>query len=225
MITLNLLPDIKKEYLRTQRLKRLFMVGSLLTSLGFVALTILLALFVFGVQRLQLSDVQSDIDSSLAQLQSVQDLDKIVTIQKQLEVLPGLHEGKPAANRIFSYLSSLVPAEVSLNKAEFIMIGDEVGGELSGAAASPKAVNVFVDTIKNAQFTYEGAESPIKPFTSVVLDDPTVQDDKIQYKITIKFDPLLFDNTLVKAQLSVPKITTTTSVAERPRLFDDKASD
>ena len=223
MITLNLLPDIKKEYLNTQKFKRLFIVGSIIISSVFVAATVLLALFVFGVQRLQLSNVQSEIDNSLSQLQSVQDLDKIVTIQKQLDVLPGLHDEKPAANRLFSYLSTLVPNNVSLSKVEIAFDADSLSGELSGSASSPKDINIFVDTLKNAQFTYEGAETPIKPFNSVVLADPVVETDEVTYKIAIKFGALLFDSTLKGAKLSVPNITTTTSVAERPALFEDNS--
>lgn len=225
MIRLNLLPDIKKEYLKTQRFKRLFVVGSLVTSLAFVTLAILLALFVFGVQRLQLSQAQSDIDSSLSQLQSIEDLDKIVTIQKQLEALPGLHQAKPAADRLFVYLGSIVPTDVSLSKADFFLTGDLVGAEITGSAPDPKSVNVFVDTLKNAEFTYEGAESSIRPFTSVVLADPAVEDDEVVYRINIKFDPLLFDNTLSGAKLSVPNITTSSSVQDRPRLFDGSAEE
>lgn len=219
MISLNLLPDIKKEYLKTQRLKRLFVMGSFIISAGFVALAILLAIFVFGVQRLQLSTVQSDIDSSLDQLQSVEDLDKIVTIQKQLGSLPELHEEKPSVDRLFNYLSMLVPNDVRLTEIELIF-DDELRGELNGIAATPKAVNVFVDTIKNAELTYEGAESPIKPFTSVVLEDSIVDDGEVSYQINIRFDETLFDNTLTDVELSVPNITTTSSVTERPALFD-----
>ena len=220
MITLNLLPDIKKEYLNTQRFKRLFIVGSIVISSVFIAGAVLLALFVFGVQRLQLSNTQSEIDSSLSQLQSVQDLDKIVTIQKQLEVLPGLHNDKPAANRLFGYLSTLVPSSVNLSKVEIMFDADTLGGELSGSAPSPKDVNIFVDTLKNAEFTYTGADAPIKPFYSVVLADPIVEADEVTYKISIKFDALLFDNTLQGAKLSVPNITTSNSVTERPSLFE-----
>jgi len=225
MITLNLLPDIKKEYLKTERFKRMFMVGSLLVSLLFVTLTVLLAIFVYGVQRLQLSDVQSDIDNSLVQLQSIQDLGKIVTIQKQLEALPGLHETKPAVDRLFTYLGDMVPPDVSLTKIEFFLSDDQLSAELSGTAPDPKAVNVFVDTIKNVQFAYEGAEAPIRPFTSVVLADPVVEDDIVNYTVAVKFDSLLFDNRLNNARLTVPKITTSSSVTQRPALFSDDSED
>lgn len=219
MITLNLLPDIKKEYLKTQRLKRLFFMGSLIISAAFVAITILLALFVFGVQRYQISDTQSGIDEALSKLQSIEDLDKIVTIQKQMDVLPSLHDGKPAAGRLFGYLNTLVPNDVKLASLE-LLLGDELSGELSGTAATAKAINVFVDTLKNAELTYEGAEGPVRPFTSVVLEDPVVEENEIAYRIIIKFDSLLFDNTLSEAKLTVPNITTTNSVRGRPALFE-----
>lgn len=219
MIALNLLPDIKKEYLKTQRFKRLFIVGSLIAGAGFVTITILLALFVFGVQRIQLSETQSGIDEALTKLQSINDLDKIVTIQKQMDVLPGLHDKKPATGRLFGYLNTLVPSDVKLSSVE-LLFEDDLSGELTGTATTPKAINVFVDTLKNAELTFAGAEEPIRPFTSVVLEDPVVEDDEVAYQIIIKFDSKLFDNTLTDVKLTVPNITTTNSVRARPVLFD-----
>lgn len=225
MIALNLLPDIKKEYLKTQKLKRLFIVGALIASTAFVALAILLAIFVFGLQRLQLSTTQADIDNALAELQSIEDLDKIVTIQKQLDAIPQLHDSKPAADRLFGYLETLVPKDISLSKVEVMFEESNLSGELTGTAQSVKAVNVFVDTLKNANFTYEGAEAAIKPFTSVVLSNSTVEGAEVAYTISVKFDALLFDNTLSSAKLTVPNITTTTSVRERPALFDGDSNE
>ncbi|HEX9679126.1 MAG TPA: hypothetical protein VGA08_00710 [Candidatus Saccharimonadales bacterium] len=225
MISLNLLPDIKKEYLQTQRLKRLLMVGSIITSLLFVTVAILLAIFVFGYQRLERSNTQSEIDEALAQLQSKPDLDKIVTIQKQIEALPSLHDQKPAAQRLFDYLNTLIPKDISLIKVDFFFGGTsenalfgaegEAGAEINGSGPDANAVNVFVDTLKNAEFTFDGAPEVIKPLTSVILEF-SVEEDRNTFKIVLKFDPVLFDNTKTGAKLSVPKITTSNSVKERP---------
>ncbi|HEX9594703.1 MAG TPA: hypothetical protein VF996_01050 [Candidatus Saccharimonadales bacterium] len=226
MIALNLLPDIKKEYLRTQKFKRMFTVGSLIAMAVFVTVTVLLGIFVFAVQRLQLSNTQSDIDGALSQLQSIEDLDKIVTVQKQLEVLPELHKNKPAVYRLFDYLKAVIPNDVSLSKVEFAFLLDgSEGGTLTGSAPDPKSVNILVDTLKNAQLTYDGAETSIKPFQTVILDKTNVDDGGVSYSVIIKFDPTLFDNSLEKAKLTVPKITTSSSVTERPALFNEESED
>src|SRR5690606_13808917 len=136
-----------------------------------------------------------------------------------MDVLPALHDEKPAAGRLFGYLSTLVPSEVKLASLE-LLLGEDLSGELSGTAATAKAINVFVDTLKNAELTYQGAEAPVRPFTSVVLEDPVVEEHEIAYRIIIKFDALLFDNTLSQVKLTVPNITTSNSVRGRPVIFE-----
>lgn len=223
MITLNLLPDIKKEYLRSQRIKRLFVAGAALVSGGFIALVVLLGLFVFGAQKLHLSRVQSDIDEAANTLQSQPDLDKVVTIQKQLDSLPGLHEQKPAADRLLGYLNTVVPKDISLTGVEITLYdGEDV--TISGLGNDPKAVNIFVDTLKNATFTYiddSGTEQSIEPFSRVVLDSISVDNTEgTTYRINLEYDELIFDNTIKDWELKVPKITTSASVQERPALFE-----
>lgn len=224
MITLNLLPDIKKDYLRSQRVKRLFLFGATLVSAAFIAMAILLALFVFGAQRLHLNRVQSDIDQTLADLKAQPDIDKIVTIQKQLEVLPGLHDDKPAGERLFTYLGLVVPQDITLSNVE-IDLADENVAILTGAGPNPRAINVFVDTLKNATFEYDGIESPINPFTRVVLENVAVEEEETTYAINIEYDTVLFDTTLDNVKLTVPKITSSTSVQQRPVLFRELESE
>jgi Tfp pilus assembly protein PilN len=224
MITLNLLPDIKKEYLRSQRIKRLFIVGAVIVSGAFVALAVLLAIFVFGAQRLHLSSIQSDIDEAVTTLQNQPDLDKIVTIQKQLEALPQLHAEKPAADRLLEYLSKLVPQDISLTRLQMTLFED-YEATLTGFGSEPKAVNVFVDTLKNATFTHSGDQT-VNPFSQVVLDGITVDENEgTSYRIILTFDPILFDNTVTDGELNVPNITTSASVQGRPDIFQEPSEE
>lgn len=226
MITLNLLPDIKKEYLRSQRVKRLFIVGAVLVTSAFVAVVILLSLFVFGAQNLHLNGVQGDIDEALENLQSQQDLSKVITIQKQLEALPDLHDERPAVDRLFGYLARVVPEDITLSQVE-MQFEDSETAELNGAGPDPKAINTFVDTLKNASFTYsiDGVETTINPFSSVVLDSVGVEAEETSYSIILEYDPVLFDNRIEDGKLTVPKITSSTSVQERPVLFQELQSE
>lgn len=223
MITLNLLPDIKKDYLKSQRTKRLFILSAFTVSAAVVGVAVLLGLFVFGAQNLHKSRVQSDIDNALSTLQSQEDLEKIVTIQKQLESLPELHDKKPVANRLFGYLATVVPANIALTEIE-VAFDDDNEMTISGKGEDPKAVNVFVDTLKNATFTYNENETT-NPFTEVILESVSIdEEDGTNYEITLLFDYILFDNTISGGELTVPKITTTTSVQQRPALFQEDES-
>lgn len=220
MISLNLLPDIKKEYLRSQRTKRLFLLGSFLVTGAFVAVTVLLGTFVLAGQNTHKNRVQNDIDEALNRLQSEENLEKIVTIQNQLNVLPGLHDGKPDTGRLFGYLKEIVPNNIALNQLE-VKFEDDNEFIIAGKGENPKAVNVFVDTMKNASYTYNGEET-VNAFSGVVLENISVDSEEgTSFEIVLTFDELLFDNTVTDGKLSVPKITTSTSVKERPTLFQE----
>jgi Tfp pilus assembly protein PilN len=206
MVTLNLLPDIKREYLRSQRTKRLFMIGSLLVSGVFVALAVLLAIYVFAVQRLEINGAQSGIDEAHRQLGEVADLEKMLTVQKQLEAMPGLHSQKPAMDRLFDYLSAVVPTSISLSSIDLDISGDS-RAEINGFAEDFPSINAFTDSLKSAVVTYEGGDEQIQAFNSVVVESYGVDNNNTSFRISLQFEPRIFDNTLKGVKMTVPNTT------------------
>ncbi len=61
MIQLNLLPDVKKEYLKSQKTKALVISASIIVTISAVAISVLLFLYVLLVQQLQISITTGDI--------------------------------------------------------------------------------------------------------------------------------------------------------------------
>ncbi len=219
MITLNLLPDIKKEYMKAKRTKRLFVTIALFVSAGSIAAVVLMAMYVLGVQTLQVSNSQGSIDDSIATLTGTEDLDKMVTVQNQLDALPPLHQGTVVASRLFDDLIVLVPNEVSLNSIAIDYTKYTI--EMKGQGSDFKSVNTFVDTLKNASFVYDDNDQSALAFSSVVLGSIGKSDDSTSFKITLVFDPLIFDTNITGLKLSVPNITSTRSQTEKPKsLFD-----
>jgi ABC-type lipoprotein release transport system permease subunit len=81
MIQLNLLPDVKIEYLRTNRNKRLVIGISLIVIVASIGILLLLASIVYGFQKKNLSDLNKDIATYNKQLKDTPELDKVLTIQ------------------------------------------------------------------------------------------------------------------------------------------------
>src|ERR1700685_4322347 len=115
MIEFNLLPDVKLEYVKTRRIERLVIASSLLAAIVALVVFIFLVVFVDVLQKKHLSDINSDINTSSAQLQAVPSLNKILTIQNQLQALPALHDQKPLSSRLFSYMTQLTPANATIS--------------------------------------------------------------------------------------------------------------
>jgi hypothetical protein len=219
MIQLNLLPDVKLDYIRAQRSRRLVIsISALITAL---AVALLVLVFIVGLaQKKHLSDLNHDISSETTTLKQEPQISKILTVQNQLESLTALHAGKPAASRLFTnYLNAITPAAVSISS--FNIDFTQQIATISGTTDSLVNVNQYVDTLKFTKYN-TGANTPnSNAFSSVVLSsfglnssatDPT---QAASYTITLSYDKTIFDITQ-NVQLSVPSQVTTRSALEQP---------
>lgn len=213
MIQFNLLPDVKLEYIKARRTQRLvILIAGILGSLALLVFVILF-IVVNVWQKQHLSALNNDIAEDTATLQSIPDLDKVLTVQNQLNSLTGLHEKDPAAQRLFGYIGQVTPAQASLTslKADF----SESSLQITGGADSLSTVNQFVDTLKFTTFTTDKDDAAQKAFSDVVLANFSKNDKGVTYDIAFKFNPEIFNNT-VKVQLVVPKIISTRSETQKP---------
>lgn len=213
MIQFNLLPNVKQEYIKAKRLKHSVIVISLLVAAASLFVFIMMFLTVYVFQKTHLSNLNSDIEANTQTLKNTPNLNKILTIQNQLNKLPELHDKKPVVTRLTNYLSAITPAQVNIG--EMVADFDEKTIEVKGTSDTLQNVNKFVDTIKFTTFKDNGAESETKPFTGVVLSEFVRNDKETTYTISFSFDEVIFDINHNIA-LTVPKITSTRSETEKP---------
>lgn len=211
MIQFNLLPDLKLEYIRAARTKRLVIAISTLVSTVALVILIILLLVVLVFQKKYMSDLTSDITTSSKNLQATPDLDKILTVQNQLNSLTALHEQKPDTTRIFPYIKDLTPTDASISTLNIDF--DTQLMTITGGADTLSTINKFVDTLKFTQ--YQKADQNTDAFSEVVLSSFGKADKGASYTITLKFDPTIFDTTQ-KVSLKVPAKVTTRSETEKP---------
>ena len=214
MIQFNLLPDVKKEYIKAKQLKRLIMSISTIAIVASLAVVFLLFSVVQFAQKKNISDLTKDIETEITKLQSIEDLDKILTIQSQLETLPELHEAKPETSRLFTYLNQVTPVEVKIGEVNLDLINTTM--EIVGTGDSLAAVNKYADTLKFVEYTVGEEPERFKPFSQVITD-LSRNADRASYTITLQFNPLIFDNKLAVG-LIVPEQVTTRSVTGRPSI-------
>ena len=213
MVQFNLLPDIKQEFIRSQRLKRTVVGISMIA--GAIGLTILILLFLVVniFQKQHLKGVDGDIKSYQQQLEAIEDLEKVLTIQNQLTSLPALHDQKPVTSRLFKYLTQIVPDKISISKLDVDFAASTM--TFDGSADSLNTVNKFADTLKFTTYKSDDSEQTVKAFSSVVLSQFNRDDESTGYTITLVFATDIF-NSSKKVSLAVPKITTTRSEVEKP---------
>lgn len=231
MIQFNLLPDVKLEYIKARRTKHLVLLASLVASAVAVGITIVLFVGVNIVQTRHLDNLSKDIKERSEKLQKEKDIDKILTVQNQLNNLNALHDAKPAADRLNGYLADVIPNEVYISELSVDFSANTM--KFTGESDAIKFVNEFIDTMKftNYILTEKDAEgkdvvTESSAFSNIVLSsfDRDDEDDgrPVEYEVTLSFDPAIFD-IKKKIKLDVPNNKLTTrSITERPKpIFRD----
>lgn len=225
----NLLPDVKQEYLKTERTKKnVIMISLIASSISFFLLLFMITT-VYVVNHKHLDDADKDITKYSKELKEIPNLDKILTVQNQLKSVADLHANKHVASRLYTYLPQVTPTNVCLGKVAVDIVNNSITA--NGTAESLKAVNTFIDTLKFT--TYKLDNETKNAFPSVVESQFGLQNDKgtpgvggastacggkpalATYGLTVQFDPALFSNT-ANIKLSVPSNYTTRSILDNP---------
>lgn len=226
MIELNLLPDIKQEFVHARRQKRVVIAAMIFTSIASIALVVLLSFYAFAGQNLRQTLANDAIDSKSKELKSQKNLVRDLTIQNQLASLSQLHEAKPAFERLFDYLKTLNPESpnnISISKVTIATTEDSIDTlVIEGSAKDYQAVTVFKDTLDNAQLSYVDPETKEKIkaplFTTVTISDTGIGKDSsgkevASFKATLVYDANAFAWNINDPTVQVPNKKTNQSAS------------
>lgn len=218
MIQLNLLPDVKLQYIKAQQARRLIFSVSFLVSAASVGLLII-ALLYDGLQHRNLTNLNKDIKNESSTLQNEPQINKILTVQNQLNSLTQLHTSKPAAASLFTYLNEVTPVQVAIGTLNADFNANTLS--ISGTSDNLKDINTFVDTIKYSKYSIAGTSGTVTAFSNVVLTSFGLNNQSpnpaqaASYTINLSFDPTIF-NVSKTVNLIVPNIVTTRSELALP---------
>lgn len=231
MIRLNLLPDVKLEYLKTKRVHaRVIGIASIVT-IAAAGLVVLLAVWVYGGQTLHKSILTGQIEKNHDKLKSVPDIDKYLTIQNQLKYLTALHDGKSDFSRLLQFIPVLTPTaphDVKFSNVE--ITGDaDLGNTLvfQGEAKDYTGLSTFRDTLINAKLAaQDGVEE--KLFESVVVASSSIDQSSsggsvVTFRVETVYNPNAFLSSVKNPKVIVPSITTTQSATASPNVFSQSS--
>jgi Tfp pilus assembly protein PilN len=223
MIQLNLLPDVKLEYLKAQRMRRLAMVISFIVTAAAVVILVLM-LSVEGFQKHTLGNLNKNIGSNTTKLKKEPQINSVLTVQNQLQSINGLHDSEPAASRLFDYMNELTPTTVNITNLNIDFNAHTVA--ITGSSVALSAIDQYIDTIKFTNFTTGPNTKDIPAFSSVILSSYSLDNTTAppaSYEITANFDPTIFDITK-NITLVIPSKVSTRSDIEHPGPLFVKAS-
>jgi Tfp pilus assembly protein PilN len=156
MIEINLVPDVKQELIRAQRLRAT--VISMATLIGIVSggVVVVLSLYVFGAQTLRSSLADNAIKSEQEKITKVDGLDNALTIQAQLQKLSELSKDRQVNSRIFDLLTAIVPSatnSIAISKTSVNTDNRTIDIEAQ-ADSGYAALEAFLKTIEATRFEY-----------------------------------------------------------------------
>lgn len=221
MTQFNLLPDIKLEYLKAERNRRLVFSISILVTAAAVVLVAGLFSYV-EYQKTQISSLSSDIRKQGAKLSNQANINSILTIQNQIQTLTTLHQQEPNVTSLATYLNQLIPVTANLASLSVDFNADTF--TMTGDADSLVTVNQLVDIMKFATYSIKGVPGTKPAFSNVVLANFGINKGRASYSINLNFDPMLFNNT-EQVTLNVPSKVTTRSQLDQPiTLFNSQGT-
>lgn len=189
MIEINLLPNVKRELLKTRAMRNRVISISFLVGGASIAAVVVLAL-ILGSQ-IAAEAVQSGvIKDRNDKLMAVEDLNKVVTIQNQLTKINEQHSGKKINSRIFDVVTAVNP--VAPNNVSFSDI--KVNPEsktitLEGSAVNGySALETLKKTILNTKVqTTDGDKSSEVSLTKEIKDGDTSFGENSEGKKVLQF--------------------------------------
>ncbi|MFZ2125158.1 MAG: hypothetical protein WA087_01730 [Candidatus Saccharimonadales bacterium] len=213
MIEINLIPDVKRDLLKAQKVRAKVIASSILIGVVSISVVTLLAIYVFGGQSARGYFADQDItneskilagsmDKDNTDLSSAKELSKMLTIQNQLTKISALHGNKKIDSRIFDLLKAIIPR--SPNNVIYSNLAIDSSSStitIDGQAAnSYAAVEVFRKTIEGAQIKYTDAANVQQQVTvafevrtsNVSYGEDTSGEKVLRFTLSFVYAPELF---------------------------------
>ena len=213
MIEINLIPDVKREYLHAQRMRNGVISLSILVSIIAGAAVALLVVYV-GTQSAREWLTDNEIKDQYSKISSVKDANQIVTIQNQLAQLSSMHKDKSIDSRIFDVLSAINPAAPNDVKMSTVSLDpSETKLSIEGSAANSfEATDKLKKMILNTKLSYTDGDNRVQ--TVKLADDVTVSDTSygedasgakvLRFKLTFTYPKELLSNSSKNLRIEAP---------------------
>lgn len=189
MIEINLLPNVKRELLKTRAMRNRVISISFLVGGASITAVVVLAL-ILGSQIAAEAVQGGVIKDRNDKLMAVEDLNKVVTIQHQLTKINEQHSGKKINSRIFDVVTAVNP--VAPNNVSFSDIKVNPGSKtitLEGSAVNGySALETLKKTILNTKVqTTDGDKSSEVSLTKEIKDGDTSFGENSEGKKVLQF--------------------------------------
>lgn len=175
MIEINLVPDVKREYIKTRILRNYVISVASLVSIGVVGLAVVLGVILSG-QLIAEGLQDKSIDKEGKRLTAMPDLSKTVTMQQQLSIIDQQHEDKLINSRLFDVMAAINPPAPNDVKITTLKVNPEENNiTIEGTATNGYiALEVFKKTIVSTYVqTVQGGKTMKIPLSEEIIAGDT----------------------------------------------------
>jgi hypothetical protein len=219
MIEINLVPDVKQELIKAQRVRASVISVAIVVGIGAVGIVVLLAFWVFAVQAARGVLTDNTIKEESQKLSNVEDVSDTLTIQNQLSKLPAMHDEKNIDSRLFDILTTINPSapnNVAITNVSLDSSTTTIKLEAQAVNGYP-ALDVFKKTINATtfEFTRDGEKQSVKLATGMSDSDRSYGEDAsgakvLRFTLTFTYPEELFARTSQNASIVAPERTNAT---------------
>lgn len=234
MIQINLIPDVKREFIRAQKMRSIVIAGAIFACGVAIALLALLGV-IYGGERLRESAARREIDKRYDELVAIENIDEVLTIQNQMSKISSINENKTINSRLFDVLTAINPAVPNDVGISMVIVDPEtrlltIEGSAQNAFA---ATETFRKTILNTTLETTGDDLKVPLTDSVSIGETSYGETSdggrvLRFSISFVYPEGLFDNTMKLARIASPTraIDVTDSKTRVPdSLFAEQAAD
>lgn len=236
MIEINLVPDIKQELLRAERVRTNVISIAVVVSLAAVALVVLLVLWVYGGQTVRGLVLDNEVKDKSTKLAGIEDISNTLTIQNQLSKLSAMHNDKKVDSRIFDVLQTVnPPAPNTINVTTLKIDAATTTIAIQGQAANGyAALEVFKKTLgaTTLKYTQDGKDTTVPLVIKMSDADRSYGEDAngakvLRFTISFTYPKELFAHTIPTLTIQAPNTANATDsfLGVPSSLFVQKAAD
>ncbi|MBP6042130.1 hypothetical protein KA529_03865 [Candidatus Saccharibacteria bacterium] len=182
MINVNLIPDSKLAGIKAKRSKQAVQSLSMIVIIASVALPVVLFIFDFALTK-AIDSKQNKIDDLVTKFETEEDVQRILTVQNQLNALPEAEANSFKMTNLLSVIEHSTPKNVGLLGISTLNVDGTFAFQAN--AESIQAANEFIDTLDSIEIvavnesgdsseSISPFESPITNSLSGGVDDPVV---------------------------------------------------
>ncbi len=203
MIQINLVPDVKLELISAQRHRNIVVSTSIVAMIAAGVVVVILGA-VIGGQKFTQNLVTNNIVQADEEFRGMEDIEKTVTVQNQLQSIQSTHDQKTMTSRVFDLLAeaSAKGTENSVSLTSFSI--DTESSTISLLAQTDRrgfeAAEVFRKNIEGMQVYFVDAEEKVnETVPNEFLENPLTTHTKEQSE-TIASDVSLSDLSYSQAE-------------------------